>query len=83
MAPMQPAEPPTIKLDPKAPSHVKLMQGLNQGGVAILAPDGSLGLSITYCEVFLGAESDFRPGVVMTAADARRGWCPEMKLTSF
>jgi len=74
MAPMQPAEPPTIKLDPKAPSHVKLMQGLNQGGVAILAPDGKPGfVHHTIVKSFLEQNPDFRPGVVMTAPDGTPG----------
>jgi hypothetical protein len=74
MPPVQSNQTPTIKLDPKATSQQRLMQGLNQGGVAILAPDGKPGfVHGSIVDSFLKENPDFRHGVVMTAPDGTPG----------
>lgn len=65
---------PSISVDPKAKPQDRLMQGLNQGGIPVLAPDGKPGfVHQSGIDAFLQANPDYKLGVVMTAPDGHPG----------
>ena len=68
------SEPPSISIDPQAPPQQRLMQGLQQGGIPVLAPDGRPGfVHQSGIDSFLKTNPTYKLGTVMTAPDGRPG----------
>lgn len=61
------APPPDINVDPKASDEVQIMQGLNQGGVPIVAPNGDTGfVHRSYVDQYLKKNPGYERAMIMT-----------------
>ncbi len=65
---------PTILTDPSASPQDRIAQGLSQGGVRVIAPDGTKGwVHHAGLQSFLKQNSDYRQAVIVTAPDGHPG----------
>ena len=84
LQPMPPAVSTDITLDPKASPREKLFQGLRQGGIGVLAPDGTPGfVHGSIVNQFLKNNPGYKTGVVMTAPDGTPGFVAKDEAAQF